>query len=186
MAELQVERHAFDWFQTAALLFYAAAASTLVYLTRLVAAAFRPHSVVHSADMDTHEHHIGFLDLPDPCILAVLQHTIECACSAADACSSSCICSLDYRSFFGTARAHPKLQKAASVALRRISAYPRLLQLDNLKIYLENHAQQLRELVLSCRVHLRELPHSLQLDSLILNGVSVQLSQASSNIQAGE
>lgn len=123
---------------------------------------------------------ICFLNLPDPCILAVLQHTIECACSAGDACSSSYSCeSLDYRSFFSVARAHPKLHTAASVKLRRVSASLRQLHLGNFLLYLANHAQQLKDLELSCRVHLRQLPHTLQLDSLTLTGASVQLNQDS-------
>lgn len=164
--------------------FQSAAASTLACRGRLQVSPGH-QALTHSAKMDLVEHKISFLDLTDPCIVALLQHNIECTCSAGDGCSSSCFCSLDYRSFFSAARAHPKLHRAASVALRRVSATLRQLQLDNFQLYLENHSQQLKDLALSCRVHLRELPHTLRLDSLKLNGVSVQLSQASSNSHAG-
>jgi hypothetical protein len=67
-----------------------------------------------------------------------------------------------------------------------VSATLRQLQLGNFHLYLANHAQQVKDLVLSCRVHLRELPRTLQLDSLTLNGVSVQLNQYSSDSHTGD
>jgi hypothetical protein len=106
----------------------------------------------------------SLVDLPDPCLLAVLR------CLADEPVS-----------MFSAARAHSRLHQAAVVVLSRIRASVKnQQQLDNgLLPYMGKHGQHVDSLAVRCDwgtpPSLRQLPTSLQLTSLQLEGVSVQL-----------
>jgi hypothetical protein len=107
------------------------------------------------------------LALPDPCLLQVLQ------CLAADD---------DHRSLFSAARANSRLHQTALMALRSITAHVlEQEQVDSILVYLGNHSQHVSRLELRgdeanrLRVSLHELPPQLQLSSLQLQDLSLQL-----------
>jgi hypothetical protein len=110
----------------------------------------------------------GFLllALPDPCLLQVLQ------CCAAD----------DHRGLFSAARAHTRLHQAAVVALHSISLrLSQQQQIDGVTGYLSKHGQHVNSLelrghpVLSRWIQLRQLPPQVQLSSLQLERLCLQL-----------
>jgi hypothetical protein len=105
------------------------------------------------------------LQLPDPCLLAVLQCLTD-----------------DPVSLFSAARAHSRLNQAAVVALSSIKVTVKnAQQLDySLLPYLDKHGQHVNSLAVQGRcvssVKLRELPANLQLTQLQLEGnLRVQL-----------
>jgi hypothetical protein len=110
----------------------------------------------------------SLLLLPDPCLVAVLQH-----------------CGGDLISLFSAARAHSRLHQAALLALSSISvANARQEQVDGLVQYLSEHGRQLNSVeVMNVRerrsagskVLLRRLPPNLQVDRLNLTGICLQL-----------
>jgi hypothetical protein len=108
------------------------------------------------------------LALPHPCLLAVLQYC------AAD----------DLRSVFSAARAHSKLHQAAVTALRSIRASMQTQQeLDGVLLYFSKHGHDVDSLDLERvwsaypkdRITLHQLPPNLQLSSLKLTNLDVQL-----------
>jgi hypothetical protein len=111
------------------------------------------------------------LQLPDPCLLAELQ-----------------CCADDQRNLFNAARAHPRLQQSAVVALSSISVtLKHQPQADGLLHYLSKHGQHVRKLNITGdydqyikTISLRELPSNMQLDSLQLtSNLAVQLQPGS-------
>ena len=75
---------------------------------------------------------VSLMQLPDPCLLAVLQ------CCADDAVSLA-----------SAARAHSRLHQAAVLALSNITAYSRTQQhVDSSVVYLFNHGHHVDSLVL--------------------------------------
>jgi hypothetical protein len=104
------------------------------------------------------------LHLPDSCLLEMLR------CCAAE----------DQRSLFNAARAHSRLHQAAVLALRSITAaIPQQQQMDGVLLYLSKHGQHVDSIQMEgpkdCTVSMRQLPHSVQLGSLQLDRVGVQL-----------
>ena len=106
------------------------------------------------------------LDLPDPCLLAVLQR-----CS-------------DNRSLIIAARTHSRLHKAAVAALRSINTVlPTQQQADGVLLYLRKHGQHVNSIALQKPGHHGEgeavtlhcPPANLQLGSLQLTGLRLQL-----------
>jgi hypothetical protein len=108
------------------------------------------------------------LDLPDPCLLKVLQ-----------------CCADDQRSLFNAARAHPTLHRAAVVALSSISVdFWRQRKVDGaVLLYLSKYRQHVRAVTFAGypenyrgAIHMRELPPDLQLNRLELtSNLNVQL-----------
>jgi hypothetical protein len=103
------------------------------------------------------------LALPDPCLLAVMQHCADDTCSVLSA-----------------ATAHSRLHQAAVEALGSIA--PKQLdqaRVKSLLLYLAKHGQHVRSLALrasSDGVQLPDLPASLtKLDSLQLESMVLQL-----------
>lgn len=123
---------------------------------------------------------MSVLDLPDACLLAVLQYLVD---DAASLCSA--------------ARSHSRLQQAAVVTLRSISTVVKTQhQLDNsLLLYLHQHGQHISSIELrhdlqcdlrremhrgpvtwpTAAVSLRQLPPILQLTSLQFDSFQLQL-----------
>lgn len=106
---------------------------------------------------------VSLLLLPDPCLVAVLQG-----------------CAADLRSLFSAARAHSRLHQAARLALSSITvkdAQQQLLQ--GLAQYLSVYGQSIDSLDLQGTgyntVRLMQLPPDLQLDSLLLSNLRLQL-----------
>jgi hypothetical protein len=111
---------------------------------------------------------LPLLQLPDPCLLVVLQ------CSAPD----------NQRSLFSAGRAHSRLHQAAVVALHSIKMHAgEQQQMDNMLQYLDKHGQQVNSIQLvgvECgTVTLQQLPSNLQLTSLHLHHLWVQLQPGS-------
>lgn len=107
------------------------------------------------------------LELPDSCLLSVLQH-------AAD----------DLQSLYSAARAHSKLRETAAQALRSISVEQRQQQqTTSLLLYLAQHGQHVESLTLELEeasqwepsVDDLQLPAKMQLRSLHLTGFELQL-----------
>jgi hypothetical protein len=74
---------------------------------------------------------VSLLDLPDPCLLAVL-----------------CCCSSDMRTLFSVARAHSRLHQAATAVLGPIrTPLKNQQQLQSLMEYLSNHSAEVTSLV---------------------------------------
>lgn len=102
--------------------------------------------------------------LPDSCLVAILK-----CC--------------DMRSLFSAARAHPKLHHAAAMALSSISvgAITNQQGLDSVLLYLSKQGQHVDSIDLSTidifhgTVSLRQLPSKLQLASLTLACLQLQL-----------
>ena len=119
---------------------------------------------------------VSLTDLPDPCLLEVLQ------CLADD---NTC----NQQSLFRAARAHSRLHQAAVTVLRSVTAYVTTQQqLDGALLYLSRHAQHIDTIDISghssyseycmkpyAELSLRQLPHNLQLTSLRLCKMCVQL-----------
>jgi hypothetical protein len=99
------------------------------------------------------------LELPDPCLLAVLQCLAD-----------------DPASLFSAARAHSRLHQAAVVALSRITVTMKTTQQQygSLLPYLGKHGQHVDSMAIQCGVW-HQLPDNLQLTSLQLDGALVQL-----------
>ena len=102
------------------------------------------------------------LQLPDNCLEAVLR-----------------CCSNDQRSLFSAARAHSRLHLTAVSVLQSIKAVrAQQRHVNSVLRYLKKHGQQLDSVSISgslgCIVKL-PLPPSVQLDSLQLSGVSLQV-----------
>jgi hypothetical protein len=107
---------------------------------------------------------VHLLALPDPCLLAVLQ------CCAAN----------EQRGLFSAARAHSRLHQAAALALSSVNIILRpQQQADTVLLYLNRHGGHVNSLQLSVspedELTLHELPPTLQLHSLELEGCSLQL-----------
>jgi hypothetical protein len=104
------------------------------------------------------------LALPDDCLLAALHY-----------------CSADYqRSLFSVTRAHSRLHQAAAAALSSIAVQvTRQQQLDDMLLYLGTHSRHVRSIGLKgvprLAVQFCQLPHNLQLSSLQLDGLMLQL-----------
>jgi hypothetical protein len=110
---------------------------------------------------------LSLLQLPEPCLHAVLRCHVE-----------------DPRSLFNAARAHNRLHAAAAVVLTSCSMKcsepePSQSQLHSLQLYLSRHRQNVRSLKVQSNrawlVSLSELPEGLQLQRLYLEDVNVQL-----------
>jgi hypothetical protein len=106
------------------------------------------------------------LELPDPCLLAVMQH---CAVD-------------DQRSLFSAATAHSRLHQAAVLALQSITAsLPEQEHMDSLLLYLWRHGQKVDSITFqgdedwNDEVKLCQLPQVAQLSSLCLKWMKVQL-----------
>ena len=106
------------------------------------------------------------LALLDPCLVAILQ------CCAAD----------DQRSLFSAARAHSRLRQAAAVVLRSLTmVITDHQQADSMLLYLANHGMHVDNMSLRAvgksffAVPLRQLPPTLQLTSLELCNIYLQL-----------
>jgi hypothetical protein len=104
------------------------------------------------------------LELPDPCLLAVLQY---CAVD-------------DQRSLFNAARAHSRLHQAAVLALRSITtSATQQQQVNSILLYLCLHGQHIDSINLQgdkdSTLTLCQLPDMTQLSSLQLHGLKVQL-----------
>lgn len=109
------------------------------------------------------------LQLPDSCLLVVLQHTAA----------------QDQRSLFSAARAHSRLKQVAEVVLRINSAtVTEQQQVHSIQVYLQQHSQRVDSMTLlgeaeaygrPLPVTVVQLPPGLQLSSLQLLGVKVQL-----------
>jgi hypothetical protein len=113
--------------------------------------------------MDTTEA-VSLLDLPDPCLLAVLR----------------CCCSTDLRSLFNAGRAHSRLRQAAVAALSSISITVNTQQqIQGFRQYLTLHSSEVTSLDVQqaddVYEHLTwcELPEGLKLQSLQLAGLSL-------------
>lgn len=93
------------------------------------------------------------LALPDPCLIAVLQH-----CAADDHCS-----------LFSAARSHSRLHQAAVQVLHSITAdVAGQLQADGVLLYLDRHrayVDQLTVLAYERTVSFWQLPLNLQLET---------------------
>lgn len=121
-----------------------------------------------SCRMTVKERPTLLLDLPDPCLLKVLQ-----------------CCADDQRSLFNAARAHPTLHRAAVVALSSISAdIWRQRKVDGaVLLYLSKYRQHVHSVTVAGypenyrrAIHVRELPPDLQLNRLKLtSNLNVQL-----------
>jgi hypothetical protein len=101
------------------------------------------------------------LELPDPCLVAMLR-----------------CCNDDQRCLFSAARAHGRLHQAAVLALSSIKAVKATQQqADSMLQYLEKHGQHLDSISISgvgeCTVAL-PLPGNLQLSSVQLDRVGLQ------------
>lgn len=112
------------------------------------------------------------LDLPDPCLLSVLQ----------------CCAASGPRCLLSAARTHSRLHQAAGSALSSIAATTTQEQLDSLVVYMSKQAQHITTISLvgnRCPPYyglprLLQLPTSLrQLDSLSLTNLAVQLQPGS-------
>jgi hypothetical protein len=104
------------------------------------------------------------LQLPDPCLLAVLQ-----------------CCADDPRSLFSAARSHSRLHQAAVLALRSITAVLRhQQQVDSVVLYVSKYGQRTDSINLAgtnkdVTYILRQLPHNLQLSQLKFDRFCLQL-----------
>jgi hypothetical protein len=111
------------------------------------------------------------LQLPDPCLLVVLQ-----------------CCADDLHSLFNAARAHSRLHQAAVQALSSVtvSRIQQQQQLDGLLRYLSKYGHQVDLMDLACsrfdRISLCQLPDHLHLSSLKLAHLDLQL-QPGSGVQ---
>jgi hypothetical protein len=108
------------------------------------------------------------LALPDPCLMAVLQY---CAAS-------------DQRSLLSAARAHSRLHQAAVLVLRSINAeITQQHQPASVLLYLDKHGPNVDCIAIkvvprhrdTSPLILRQLPPAMQLSSLQLTGVDLQL-----------
>jgi hypothetical protein len=130
--------------------------------------------------MADQEPQLSVLDLPDPCLLAILQ----------------CLAN-DHASLFNAARSHSRLHQAVVAALRSISTVVKTQQqLDaSLLSYLRKHGQQISGIDLrhdlchdlfrdlkhaaaafaTAAVSLRQLPPNLQLTSMHFDGLQLQM-----------
>lgn len=119
------------------------------------------------------------LQLPDECMLEVLR------CHADDP-----------RTLFSAARAHSRLHKAAvtvmTAAHSSIQGRFTQQQVDSLQLYLSNHGRHITSIDILCSVdspaHMVKLPAGLQLRSLCLQGMTLQLHKGADGrglVQAG-
>jgi hypothetical protein len=104
------------------------------------------------------------LALPDPCLLAVLQ----------------CVAAEDQYSLCSAARSHSRLHQAAVAALQRITVrVTQQQQMDGVLLYLDRHGQHVNSIHLTGveegALELRQLPSNLQLNSLHLEHLYLQL-----------
>jgi hypothetical protein len=108
------------------------------------------------------------LELPDPCLLAVLQ-----------------CCADDLVSMFSAARAHSRLHQAAVQALSSMTVddFAQQHQLDVVLLYLLRHGQHVNNLDLGggifTEIRLLQLPDHLKLHSLRLSNIELQLQPGS-------
>jgi hypothetical protein len=104
------------------------------------------------------------LQLPDHCLVAVLQH-----------------CAHDYVSLFSAARSHSRLHQAAGLVLTSITADIRQVeQSDGLLLYLARHGQHTHSVTAKVQygfggITLAELSPNVQLSSLELTNFNLQL-----------
>jgi hypothetical protein len=113
---------------------------------------------------------VSLVDLPDPCLLTVLRCLTD-----------------DPVSLFSAARAHSRLHQAAVVALSSITVDVKQQQhVDRVLLYLEQHGRHVSsvhlqiqpfEFQLYHKFTLRQLPANLQLTSLQLDCMLLQLQQ---------
>jgi hypothetical protein len=124
----------------------------------------------------TAEEAVRLLDLPDPCLLAVLQ-----------------CCGDDLRSLFSITRAHSRLHKAVSVldsfqihmsniASATWDTVCHQQQVNCALLYLGEHGENIRSVSVTSDIYeptdqpsIRQLPLGLQLTSLQLDGLRLQL-----------
>jgi hypothetical protein len=125
-----------------------------------------PHSVSGEANSETAP--TTLLDLPDTCLVAVLQ----------------CCAAHDQRSLFNAARAHVRLHQAAVLTLRSVNTeVPNQQQLDSVLLYLRpvaKHGQHIDSISIGDvggrdSVVLQQLPPTLRLSSLQLSRLTLQL-----------
>jgi hypothetical protein len=114
--------------------------------------------------MSEEKSQLSLVDLPDPCLLAVLR------CCAAD----------DRVSLCSAARSHSRLHQAAVAALSTIDIDMAERQhVSSALCYMRKHGQHIREFTLRLRDrhtgNLRQLPSQQQLSSLQLAGLRLQL-----------
>ena len=114
---------------------------------------------------------LQLLQLPDPCLLAVLQ------CCAGDPCS-----------LFSAARAHSRVHQAAVVALSSLTAGKVTQQrLDSVLLYLAKHGEHVDSMDLEGiyegkqgrLARLRQLPTNMQLDSMQFIKMHLQMQPGS-------
>jgi hypothetical protein len=110
----------------------------------------------------------SLLDLPDPCLLAVLR----CCCA-------------DPHTLFSAARANSRLRQAAAVALSSISSKVNdQQQLQSLLVYLNNHTSDVTSLTMQGPIsgapYMLELPAALELCSLDIANLPVRLTPGDS------
>ena len=124
--------------------------------------------VLFACSMEDQQEPMQLLQLPDPCLLAVLQ-----------------CCADDPRSLLSAARAHPRLHQAAVAALSSVSAEGITQQqvVDNVGLYLSKHGHHVSSVsvagVVCGKLKLRQLPPNLQLDKLSLTDLLLQLQPGS-------
>lgn len=112
---------------------------------------------------------LPLLQLPEPCLLAVLRY-----------------CADEPRSLFSAARAHSRLRQAAAVAMDSIStAVTCNQQLGSVMKYLHKHTAHVKELQLEAmpdaRLQLQHIPAGLQLETLDVKGMQLQLAPGRSS-----
>jgi hypothetical protein len=117
---------------------------------------------------------VSLVDLPDPCLLAVLRCLADGPIS-----------------LFSAARAHSRLHQTAVVALSSIIVdVKKQEQMDGVLLYLEQHGKHVGSVhlqVLRCELHhtltLCKMPPNLQLHSLQCDNLRLQLQPSSDGFQ---
>ena len=114
-----------------------------------------------SQSQDQEPGHCSLIALPDACLLEVLQ---LCAAN-------------DLRSVFSAARAHSRLHQAAAAVSSVTADLSQQEQVDSVLLYLDRHSRYVNSIELRTlhSVILQQLPPSLQLNSLQLQGLRLQV-----------
>ena len=125
------------------------------------------HRMPNTAPVAGEESPRSLLELPDVCLLAVLQ-----------------CCAADYCTLFTAARAHSRLSQAAVLALPSVQAVVTEQQVDSVLLYLAKYGSRDDRICLEgpgcCSdgehaASLQQLPPNLQLSSMQLKGFKLQL-----------